>query len=57
MFRATAGKSDSTVTTTTQSRHSQFLAGKAATVADTLAACRHCGRRFLFCKIKARPRP
>ena len=40
-----------------QGRHGQFLPGKGATVVATLAVYRPCHRRFLFCKIQARPRP
>ena len=41
-----------------QDNHGQFLAGKAATVVATSAACcRHrCCCHFLFCKIQARSR-
>ena len=39
-----------------QGHHGQFLLGKAATVVTTSAVCRHCHRRFLFCKIQARSR-
>ena len=34
-----------------------FWADMAATAAATSVACCHCHRRFLFCKIQARPRP